>query len=556
MENNKKDKQKHRLGYGSIDGFRLAQPKPRKTAFLPRVSDQDLIAKNASSKPSYKATGQKLVKPVSNSQPSPFLGTTISSYKSVSFNKNGTKSKIKPKKTLKQKIIKRSVITMAALLIGVGVFVGMRGLSTIDKVFHGNVLSDVTAAFNDKPLKGENGGRVNILLAGDSADQAGHGGANLTDSILLLSIDTKNHTAFMLSIPRDLWVNIPGVGYQKINAANDDLGKNFPGYPQNGMGQLEHIVTADLGIPIDYYGLSDYGAFQDAVNAVGGVTINIQSPDPRGLYDSNTKIDLPNGPAVLNGLEALNLARARGDGYKSYGFPDSDFDRTEHQRQIFTAVIQKAETIGVLSNPVKISDLFNAFGNNVQTNLSLQNVLRLAQITKGLNLSNIKSFSYCSTLTVGEDGCTNPILTDYTDPDSGESALAPLAGLSDYEQMEEYYQHLTSDNPIIKEAASVVVLNASDVDGLAKGQQSSLEAKGVNVATIADANNEYPSTMIVDNSKGTKPDTLKLLQQKYPGTTVTSDTGSAESGEAQAYTSDFVVIIGQNWDSSSSNQLP
>jgi hypothetical protein len=99
-------------------------------------------------------------------------------------------------------------------------------------------------------------------------------------------------------------------------------------------------------------------------------------------------------------------------------------------------------------------------------------------------------------------------------------------------------------------------LNGSDVDGLAKGQQSILESKGINVATIADTNNEYPTTMIVDNSKGAKPDTLKLLQQKYPGTIVTTDTGNTEAAEAQGYTSDFVVILGQNWDSSSSTQLP
>ena len=150
-------------------------------------------------------------------------------------------------------------------MLGIGGFLGVKGINTLDKVFHGNVLSDVTAAFNNKPLKGESTGRVNILLAGDSADQINHGGADLTDSILLLSIDTKTHTAFLLSIPRDLWVDIPGYGWQKINAANNALGNNFPGYPQNGMGQLEHLVTTDLGIPIDYYGLMDYGAFKDAV---------------------------------------------------------------------------------------------------------------------------------------------------------------------------------------------------------------------------------------------------------------------------------------------------
>jgi polyisoprenyl-teichoic acid--peptidoglycan teichoic acid transferase len=333
-------------------------------------------------------------------------------------------------------------LTLLILLVCVGGWLGFKFIHSIDKVFGGNLFSDVNSLFSTTRLKGEQQGRVNILLAGDSSDQPGHGGQDLTDSILLLSIDTRNHTAFLLSIPRDLWVQVPTLGDQKINAANDVSSFSQPGYPSGGMGQLQEIVQTDLGIPIDYYALSDYGAFRDAVDAVGGVKVNIQSPDPRGLYDPNTNLDLPNGWVSLNGQEALNLARARGDGYGSYGFPDSDFDRTEHQRQLFTAIVSKAQTLGFLDDPVKISDLFNAFGNNVQTDLNLSDIFRLAQITKGINLTNIKSHAYCSTLTTNI--CSSPILTTYTDPDSQEEALIPTAGLFDYTQLQQYYQQLTN----------------------------------------------------------------------------------------------------------------
>ena len=461
----------------------------------------------------------------------------------------GRKSK-KPKaqKSILRKVVFRSAIVTVVLVASVGGFLGFKALHSIDKVFHGNIISDATAAFNSTPLKGESTGRVNILLAGDSSDQLDHGGADLTDSILILSVDTKNHTAFLLSIPRDLWVYIPGLSsWDKINAANDATNFNESGYPAGGMGQLEQIIQTNLGIPIDYYGLMDYGAFRDSVNAVGGVTITVDSPDPRGLYDPNTDLQLPNGPVTLNGQQALNLARARGDGYGSYGFPDSDFDRTEHQRQLFTAVAEKAATIGVLSNPVRISDLISTLGNNFQTNLTLQNVLRLVQITKGINLSTLQSYAFSSTLTGG----TNPILTDYTDPASGQEALVPTEGIGNYSQMQQYYQTLTSSNPIAKEAPNVVVLNGSDVDGLAATERRTLEGQGVTVASIADTSTEYPGTMIVDESQGAKPNSLKLLQKLYPGTTVTSTTGSAEAEEAQNYTADFVVILGQNWDNSS-----
>jgi LCP family protein required for cell wall assembly len=493
--------------------------------------------------------------PLSYQSQRSILNTTIPSAQALpsQFGNNITPNKKAKKKHRSGKRVAFSIALMTVFVVlSVGGWVGWRALANINKVFHGNFFSDITAAFNNTPLKGESTGRVNILLAGDSSDQLGHGGANLTDSILLLSIDTQNHTAFLLSVPRDLWVDIPGFGWQKINAANDNMGTNFPGYPQNGMGQLEHIVTTDLGIPIDYYALSDYGAFKDAVDAVGGVTVNIQSPDPRGLYDPNVKLKLPNGTASLNGQQALNLARARGDGYGSYGFPSSDFDRTEHQRQIFTAIVQKAQTLGFISNPVKISDLFNAFGNNVQTDLSLQNVLRLVQVTKGINLSKIKSFSYCSTLTVGSNGCNTPVLTDYTDPSSGQEALIPKAGIGNYDQLQAYYQQLTSSNPVVRENANVVVLNASNVVGLAKKEAGILTSKGFDVSTITDTYSEYPNSMIVDLSGGKDPSSGTLLSQTFTSdtTTVTSDSGSLEAKEASYYpNADFVVILGKNWDS-------
>ena len=210
---------------------------------------------------------------------------------------------------------------------------------------------------------------------------------------------------------------------------------------------------------------------------------------------------------------------------------------------------EKAKSLGVVADPIKVNNLFSAFGNNFQTDLSLQDVLTLVQLTKGINPTNIQSYSYCSTETVGQNGCTKPILTGYVDPSTGEDALVPVAGLSNYSQMEQYYQVLASNNLIAKEQPSVVVLNGSSTVGLAKQQEAVLVAKGYGVALAADATSEYPNSMIIDNSKGTMPNSLKELQQLYPGSTVTSDIGTPEAEEAQGYTANFVVVLGQNWNS-------
>ncbi|HVA11221.1 MAG TPA: LCP family protein [Candidatus Dormibacteraeota bacterium] len=379
--------------------------------------------------------------PSLNANAPSLLNLTIPGYVSGAGKKPAA---VKPPRNVK-KIVKRSALGLLVLLMVFGVFFSAKIIGELDKVFHGNLWSDIEALFHPVKLKGESSGRVNILLAGDSSDDPGHAGAQLTDSILLLSVNTRAQTAFLLSIPRDLWVQLPGNTYpggtyQKINAANEVRSFSQSGYPSGGMGELSYVVQNELGIPVDYYGLMDYGAFKDSVDAVGGVTINVQSPDPRGLFDRNTGIDLPNGPVSLNGQQALNLARSRGDGYGSYGFPSSDFNRTAYQRQIFIAVAAKAKSLGTLSNPVKISDLFSALGNNFQTNLTLADVLRLIKITKPINLSSVQSYAFSSSVSTITP---NPLLKSYYVPYNGQSALIPAAGINNFSQVQAYYQQLT-----------------------------------------------------------------------------------------------------------------
>jgi LCP family protein required for cell wall assembly len=491
------------------------------------------------------ASQPKPVKPSLETNEPPLVGITLPKDFAQQTPPQDKKQFKAPKKGRRwKKIVFRSVLVIVVLVIGLSSWLGWKVVRDVDKVFGGNIISDAHALFSTTKLNGEAQGRVNILLAGNSADDPGHDGANLTDSIMVVSIDTKNNTGFMLSVPRDLWVDIPHNGYQKINAAYvDGQAQNFsePGYFKGGMGLLQEVVTQDLGIPINYYALIDYTAFKDAVNAVGGITITINSPDPRGLYDPYANLKLPNGVVTLNGQEALNLARARGDGPGAYGFPQADFNRTQHQRQMLVAVEQKASSLGVATNPIKIGDLFDAIGNNVTTNLNLADALRAAQLSKGFNLNDLQSLTYSY-------GGTHPLLTSYSAPD-GESALVPSAGIGDYAQLQEYYQQQTSTNPVIKENASVVVLNGSDVVGLARQEANVLTSEGLDVTAVTDASTEYPDSMLVDLSGGKDSASKQALQQflSNSSTTVTSIT-TGESAEAQGYNASFVVILGQNWD--------
>jgi LCP family protein required for cell wall assembly len=474
----------------------------------------------------------------------PAVGTTLPTYRPSTAGRSSLRPKPVPGVTKDKGRLARlwrpKRIILGTLIIGIliGGYVGGTFLYNTHKLFGGSIFDVLSSA----TLKGQSSGRVNILLAGNSADDPGHDGADLTDSILLLSINTKTNQAFLLSIPRDLYVAIPGADHEKINDAyvvgqNDSFSQS--GYPAGGMGLLEQVVSQDFGIPIDYYALINYAALKDAVNDVGGITVNIQSSDPRGLYDPSVDyatggplVKLSNGEHNLNGEEALDLARARGDAYGSYGFAASDFERTANQRLMLVALKQKAETAGVLANPIKLSDLFNAVGGNVQTDLNLSDVRTLYTLTKSDTNSTIASLSLNNVN--GTD-----LLANYTTYD-GQSALVPAAGIDDYSQIQAYLQQITSSNPVVQENASVVVLNATNTDGLASTQRSALMNQHVNVTAIGDATATQAITTIIDNSAGKYPATRALLVKRYGNNVTTTNPYSG------IYQANFIIVVGTN----------
>jgi LCP family protein required for cell wall assembly len=289
-----------------------------------------------------------------------------------------------------KRIVKRSAMVLGILAVLGGAVFGFRFYRDIAKITGNNNPLSLLSVFKPVSLQNQDG-RVNILLAANSADDPGHNGGNLTDSVMVLSLNTKNNTALMLSIPRDLWVNIPGYGHSKINAA----------FTHGGMDTLQQVVQDNLGLTIDYHALVNYGAFKDLVDAVGGISITIKSDDPRGIYDPSLDwtnrhccalAKYPNGPVTLNGHQALNLARARGDAYGSYGYAQSDFTRTMYQRKMMVAVKDKGVQASVIANPFKIAGLVDAIGNNVKTDLQVDEIETLYTYMKKVDDSKIDSY--------------------------------------------------------------------------------------------------------------------------------------------------------------------
>ncbi|HSX06353.1 MAG TPA: LCP family protein [Candidatus Saccharimonadia bacterium] len=431
-----------------------------------------------------------------------------------------------------KRILKRAAMILGILVLLGGGWFGLKFYKDFAKLTgNANPLS-LLKAFHPVPLHNQDG-RVNILLAANSADDVGHNGANLTDSIMVLSVNTKNNTALILSVPRDLWVSIPGAGHAKINSA----------FPDGGMNALQTVIQDNLDLTIDYTALVDYGAFRDLVDAVGGIHIAIASDDPRGIYDPSLDYTsrhccalakYPNGPVTLNGKQALNLARARGDAYGSYGYAQSDFTRTMYQRKMLLAVKDKAVLPSVIANPFKVSSLLDAVGNNIKTSLQLNEIETLFSYMKKIDDSKIDSYNINTLM-----GKNTTMLANYTSPD-GQSALVPAAGIDNFTDIQKQIQKLFTADPVTKEGAVTVVLNGTQTPGLASAQANKLIAKGMNVS-VADAPANQPATTLIDNSGGNMPNTLAYLKTTYHATIVVNKTLSAGYPSA-----DFILILGQS----------
>lgn len=444
-----------------------------------------------------------------------------------------------------RKILLRSFV--AVLVVGVlagGYMVG-RAYFAVGDVFKGGGNAPALGKNVDPAkLNGEGDGRVNILLMGRGGE--GHDGADLTDTILVASVDPVNKKASILSIPRDLWVKNPSGGQSKINAVYANAknavmaGKKTSDIKNRaekaGIDAVQTTVTNTVGIPIHYYVLVDFEAFVQAVNTVGGVDIYVDPSDDAGivretLWDEltgkNYTLDVKAGNNHFDGQRALMYSRSRHTSTRG------DFDRAERQRKMIIALKDKIMSAGTYSNPVKINQLISAFGSHVQSSLSTNELMRVYDIAKEIDSKTINSVGLA-------DPPNNYVTTDFV---NGQSIVRPRAGLTDFSEIQNYIRNTLKDGYIQNENANIAVYNGSTIPGLAGKKSTDLKSYGYNITATANApTQDYPKTILVDLTNGQKKYTKHYLEQRLGVTAVTAlpDTKITATG------SDFVIILGQD----------
>jgi len=460
----------------------------------------------------------------------------------------GKKNKSKSKKSgphsrwrIVRKWSLRSALALTVLALVTSGFLLFKGILKINKVFKGGGAAAALEGSDVKPelLKGEGDGRVNIVLFGKGG--LGHDGADLTDTIIVASIDPLNKTTTLVSIPRDLWVTVPGYGSMKINAVyanakNHALSresKDKEAAEEAGVATEQQVISQVLGIPIHYYGMVDFAGFKQAVDVVGGVDI-VVPPElavKETLWDEASgrsyHLDVPAGPQHFDSMRALYFTRSR------HTSPRGDFDRAERQRLFIQALSQKVLSAGTYTNPVKISQLMSAFGDHMSTDLSTKNALRLVEIGKGMDLSKLASIGLA-------DPPNNYVRTDNV---NGQSVVRPTAGFGDYSEIQNYIRNTLKDPYLAKEDAKLIVLNGTSVAGLATKKSDELKSYGYNITGVGDAPTQtYTQTILVDLTGGKKPYTRNYLEKRLELKTTTQ----LPDQTIQAQGADFVIILGQN----------
>ncbi|MBP9751567.1 MAG: LCP family protein [Candidatus Moranbacteria bacterium] len=241
-------------------------------------------------------------------------------------------------------------------------------------------ISSILPGKQREKLEGEDAGRINILLLGRAGER--YPGKNLTDTVMIASIDTVARKAGFLSLPRDLFVPISGTDFStKLNSLYQ-YGLSQGDEADTMVSSVEHIT----GIDIPYFVILDFDGFEKVIDDLGGIRIfserDILDTRYPGKNYSYETFELPAGWHYLDGKTALKYARER------HSDPEGDFGRAKRQQQIIKAAQEKAFSARTYLNVVMLDRLLTTLGESVRTNLSIAEIASLAELGKTIDLHN------------------------------------------------------------------------------------------------------------------------------------------------------------------------
>jgi LCP family protein required for cell wall assembly len=349
----------------------------------------------------------------------------------------------------------------------------------------------ITIPDSNLPPAWDGASRINVLLIGlDYRDWVAGEGAPRSDTMIVLTIDPLTKTAGILSIPRDLWVNIPGFGYSRINTAySSGEGAKLPG---GGPELARKTVEQLLGVPIQYYAQVDFYTFVEFIDMIGGIEVYNDEDlrlDPVGQGKDKIKLTCC-GMRKLSGERALAYARYRKD-------KEGDIARANRQQKVILAIRNKVlspENFPVLIGQAQ--QFYEKFSAGIRTNMPFDTALRLGVLARDIPVESIKHgvidysmVALAETQLGGERASVMKPLPDKIrelrdQVFTSGGAVSPFAAQNDLTTM------------MREDAARVRVLNGSVSGGLETTTGNFLVAQGVQVTEAGPAEGTN-STLII-----------------------------------------------------------
>jgi LCP family protein required for cell wall assembly len=378
------------------------------------------------------------------------------------------------------------------------------------------------------------GDRINILILG--LDQRPHhdpdaDGPPRSDSMYVLSVDPVTKTGGLLALPRDLYVNMPnpegkvGVWETRINTAYHY--GTVHKYPGGGPGLARETVEQTLRIKLNYHIVVDWVAFADIIDALGGIELTVPVPldhvEAFNVRDGNAFfIDIAAGRQPMDSITALAYSRYRGD-------PGGDLARIKRQQQVMQAAMDKALSLGWLSNA---PSLWSRYRDSFDTDISPARLPGFVALARQIGPERLAMVSLA-----GEQGdAVREVRTAY-----GEDVLVPV-----WERVVPIVQSVIFDRRLREEGAQVKVLNGTATRGQAERTALLLVRSGLAPADVTAADQERTErraeTIVIDYS-GKDYTARRILEWlNLPRATVQRVTPATHNpGDP-----DIVVIVGQD----------
>jgi len=393
-----------------------------------------------------------------------------------------------------------------------------------------DVTSSAGASGQDLPDIVARSETFNILVLGID-QREGETGPSRTDTIILVSVDLVEKSAAMLSIPRDLWVTIPGFGEDRINTAH--YYGDLYDYPGGGTALVKKTIQHNFGVTVHRVVRVNFVCFESLIDAIDGITLDV----PYALHDeefpdgnSGTMVlDIPAGVQHMDGARALQYARSR--------HSTSDYDRMSRQQAVVLAAIDK---VRALDFPLsRLPNMLEVLGDSLYTDLSLYEIRTLAQLAMDISTKDIRHAVINETMTVTAIRTTGAMVEvpDWNLIRGLVNDMFPPNGLDD--DLPDLVRAQLAD-----EAARIELQNGSLDTNLAADAADHLRVMGFNVIRYDNADRFDHAATIIHDRTGNEYTARALAEQ------LGVDPDAIQRTDSIASEADIVVILGRDCISS------